>query len=236
MADLLSNIPATFGLGGINIDAATAFIMQTAFVAGIAFIVILVMWRTKWYKRLLYSYNITVLYWDHRKANSPLQIDQMRKKNDKGLEIGELLHKDERMPFPSFSELHQFGKKIVYFAHRLETGVWLPVKVNLANPSAEIISELKDMKYSTNLKNVLDRETRMRYQSTSILDKLMPFMLPVAMAIFILLALYANYTYVWTPMMARVDAEKVIIDKLASLVSSLGGNTTAPAIVPVPPG
>lgn len=238
------------------------------FVTLIAIVVIL--WKTKWYKKILYSYPITVLYWDQREEGTPIQMDKMRHCKDRGIEVGEMFSRGEKIPWPSLSEFKQVGKKIFYLAHRLETGVWLPVKfegdikmilnakgkpliaqgklwekvpvsLGLAKPTAKIVSELKDMKFSTNLKNVLDRDTRQRYMSKDFLTAYMPHLLLLAAGIAIMLILYAQYNYVWLPMSAKASEllnqpNKITVGECYNLTQPVNSSILGGPAPYIPPG
>ena len=274
MADISINPFASIipNLSGIDIGS-WIFYGAVGFCVLIA--VIGILWKTKLYKKILYKYEITVLYWDQRENNSPVKLDMMRHSKDNGIEVGELYNRTEKVPWPSLTEFKQVGKKIYYFAHRLETGVWLPVKyegviedildkkgkpivragklfyknylapveLGLAKPTAKVISDLKDIKFSTNMKNVLDRDTRGRYQKKDFLSQWMPIMLPLAVGIAIMLLLYANYNYVWIPMSAKASEltsmpNQITVAECHDLVTAAMNSTQAASLPAtfVPPG
>lgn len=230
MPDILTDITSAVGLGGVGVDAMTAFVMQIAFFTGISFIVMLIMWRTKWYKRILHSYPIHVEILDTRAGGQTIKRDKLGMMKSRGILKGELMKSGDIVNFPALKDLVKDNKgREHYKLQRVDIGVYIPARWKLLNPDSEIVSNFKDLRHAMNMQKLVQRELKAKYTNPNTWERLLPFMLPVAFAIFILIALYANYTYVWLPMLSRVDAESLI---LKDLLAARAAPVPVPSVIP----
>lgn len=241
-------MPEMFNLQG-SVDAIGGFfstnlgmILLLLFIIGIVFVVIILLWYTKYYKRIIHRWPIHVLYFDQRKGSPILCSDKMRLVSEAdGLEKAELLHKNENIEFPSLSHIIKTNKGgNVYFLQRMETGIWIPVKIDLANPDPKIITELKDMKFALNMKKIMDRETRTRWAGKSWMERYGWLLMPMAIGICFLLIAYATWTYWLQPLYSgsqaiasqNLEATKALTD---AIKAEHGITESTPAPVNITP-
>jgi len=226
-------------MAGIGNFFSTNFgmILLLLFLIGFTFVVIILLWYTKYYKRILHRWPIAVIYFDQRKGGPILCQDKMRlTKTADGMEKAEILYKNTEIEFPSLSHIIRTEKgKNVYFLQRMETDTWIPVKLELENPDPKIITELKDMKFSLNMKKMLDRETRTRYTGKGWMERYGWLLMPMAIGICFLLIAYATWTYWLGPLSVKTT---ISVDALTNAINkgvcSAGISTPAPVNITPP--